>query len=622
MLQETLRVELEPLFHALTGNATPDHRNREEELQETLRSLLQTELRLHEDRMRRLISRSWINTSEESSSSQTPRAPPAPPERLSMSDVEAPPISMVQPLPGLIEGFEDERSERRPSGVPPIPGSKGQSLRCSFESGCNGVVPTPLSADKRTSAPPTSTDAEDDEQQNAIDRFMAQEVVSAESESYLRALQFKLQKNVVEKKLFDGIIISCIILNSLSMGVQGDWGVSHLGQPPPSEFETVDSIFAVIFTSELFLRIFVYNLQFLKRPEWRWNIFDCLVVGVQMFDIITGAVLPPQTSSPGSTNISFIRLIRMLRLLRILRLVRLLRFVAELRAMVMSIASSMKSLVWTLVLLFFVIFIMGVYLCQTIADRGLEDPSISGEEGIRQYYGGLFATMESLYQAITGGNDWRNLVEPLATRVSPIMPVVFVLYISFAVLAMMNVVTGIFVESALQTTRQDEENEMRRTLKDIFNKLDATEDGVITYVEFTQHLDQPEVKSTFESMGFDVQEAARLFRLLDTDHSGSIESQELLEGCLRLRGPATAMDVAIIQYSSKRVFEFHRSQFEVLVAALDIIINKLPEDSEFGEARTGKLDRALEQRRSMDSSKVFGSWTDFRPRKSYMPTSG
>eukprot|EP00930_Biecheleria_cincta_P028875 TRINITY_DN20104_c0_g1_i1.p1 TRINITY_DN20104_c0_g1~~TRINITY_DN20104_c0_g1_i1.p1 ORF type:complete len:629 (-),score=109.30 TRINITY_DN20104_c0_g1_i1:89-1924(-) len=596
MLQETLRVELESL------RSQP--RNREDELLESLRSSLQTELLLHEDRLRKLILKSGNLMSTTESPRNAPRAPPAPPEALGM-DSEENPSDGIQALPGLVE---DEHRHPRASS----PSGKQQQQQHAADHGepdLAKVVPAPTSADKAKgfekikSMQAFKTAGEEDED--------AEWIPSTGLGILLRILKTR----VVQSRYFDGLIISCILLNSFSMGLQGDWGVSHIGEKEPSDFETIEYVFACIFSSELLLRIVVYNRNIFRRPDWRWTIFDCLIVGLQIFDIVSAAAISSEdTKSHSNANFSFFRVLRVLRLLRILRLVRILRFVSELRSMVMSIASSMRSLAWTLVLLFFVIYVVAIYLTQTIADRGFDDPSIAEDPGISQYYASLFGTMESLYQAITGGIDWNDLVEPLTARVSPYMQGVFILYISFAVLAMMNVVTGIFVESALQTTRKDEEKEMKRTLKDIFMTLDSEDDGSICYDEFIQHLNKPEVKGTFESLGFDVQEAARLFQLLDTDHSGNIDGQELLEGCLRLRGPASAMDVAIIQYSSKRVFEFYRGKFQGVQESLDSILHKLLEDSE-PEKTPARNSCASMQ---VDPSKIFGAWK--RPRSAEKKT--
>ena len=243
----------------------------------------------------------------------------------------------------------------------------------------------------------------------------------------------------VENTCFSYVIITFIALNSLMMGIQADWMVTHVGQQAPVVFDALEYIFAVIFTWELVMRIFVYNIAFFKMPDWKWNIFDSVVVFLQVFDIITTLAVGGNNGG----NLNFMRLVRLMRLLRILRLMRVLRFVQELRSMVMSIAASLRSLMWTIILLAFLMYGVGVCLIQMIADKGLEEPRIMEiAPDIKLYYGSLVEALVSLFAGITGGIDWNDLLVPLEDQIGPWLAAVFVLYIAFAVLAMMNVVTG------------------------------------------------------------------------------------------------------------------------------------------------------------------------------------
>lgn len=62
--------------------------------------------------------------------------------------------------------------------------------------------------------------------------------------------------------------------------------------------------------------------------------------------------------------------------------------------------------------------------------------------------------MLSMFQAINGGVDWALIFEPLIDNITPWSAVVFTLYIAFSLLAMLNVVTGVFVESVLKSTKR------------------------------------------------------------------------------------------------------------------------------------------------------------------------
>ena len=82
---------------------------------------------------------------------------------------------------------------------------------------------------------------------------------------------------------------------------------------------------------------------------------------------------------------------------------------------------------------------------------------------------------------------------------------------------------------------------------------------------FEEKLKSPAVQQYFQTLGLDVWDAWSFFKLLDQDAGGSVEVEEFLMGCLRLRGHATAIDVVkilqdqhwIIQTQDKFVKHVH-----------------------------------------------------------------
>lgn len=376
---------------------------------------------------------------------------------------------------------------------------------------------------------------------------------------------------LLSRQWFDMVIGFFIILNSVVLGVQADWNVQHIGQQEPDFFGVSEKVFAVVFTSELALRIFGYGIRrFYCGPDWRWAFFDTFIVTLQIFDEITTLLLVDPTAAQNG-NLGFMRVIRILRLLRIMRLVRILQFVNELRTMVMSVANSMRSLGWTILLMLLIKYIIGVYLCQLVADTGSENPAALSTE-LMYWFGNLPRAVLSLYQAMTGGVDWNDLSEPLETSISPIMSVVFALYIAFAVLAMMNVVTGVFVESALGSAREDREREVIHAVRKIFNMGDANKNGVLSWQEFAGTLEDPSNARYFATIGINAQEARGLFNLLDADDSGSISVQEFIQGCLRLRGQAKAIDMATLIYMTKRMVFWLQDRLEFVEVSLEKIL--------------------------------------------------
>merc|ERR1711971_157349 len=212
----------------------------------------------------------------------------------------------------------------------------------------------------------------------------------------------------------------------------------------------------------------------------------------------------------------------------------------------------MKSLCWTIVLLLMIMYAIGVYLTQLASDHLIELTKTADAEAwnaageLRDYFGSLGDAVFSLYQSITGGINWKDLATPLMDQISPWMSVFVSAYVAFCVLALMNIVTGVFVESALQTAKSDKENFMLNLVQELFDKVDSDGSGEVTWDEFRQYLKEPEMIMYFEAFDLDIDEAEDLFQLLDLDESGSIGFEEFANGCFRLRGPAKSMDLAAL----------------------------------------------------------------------------
>eukprot|EP00747_Dinoflagellata_sp_TGD_P109278 gnl/TRDRNA2_/TRDRNA2_170626_c0_seq1.p1 gnl/TRDRNA2_/TRDRNA2_170626_c0~~gnl/TRDRNA2_/TRDRNA2_170626_c0_seq1.p1 ORF type:complete len:308 (-),score=66.17 gnl/TRDRNA2_/TRDRNA2_170626_c0_seq1:299-1138(-) len=252
----------------------------------------------------------------------------------------------------------------------------------------------------------------------------------------------------------------------------------------------------------------------------------------------------------------FMRILRILRLVRLLRIVRVMRYIAELRAIVLSIAGSMRSLLWTIALLFLIMYIIGIVFTQIFADytrdvgiTGAEGLDDEDEEALRISFGSLLRSILSLYEAISGGKDWDDLVTPLIA-LNPFFGLIFVFYIAFALLALMNVVTGVFVEAALKSAKDDEEKSMLESLNTLFCTM--ADDGVMKLNQFEEMVDDPEMAIVLKSLDLVPEETKALFMLMDMDDSGEIDYEEFLNGCLKLRGPAKSIDLTTVMHENRK----------------------------------------------------------------------
>jgi len=246
-------------------------------------------------------------------------------------------------------------------------------------------------------------------------------------------------------------------------------------------------------------------------------------------------------------------------LMRVLRVMRVLRLISELRTIVSSIVGSMKSLGWAILLLLLMIYIVGVFFTQQINQYMVElDPSVAKNDKqiiLNQYFGSLLRTILSLFQAMSGGIDWDSLADPLIREIHPALGFAFTAYIAFAILALLNVVTGVFVQTALQSARDEEDAFLTDQIISLFHmRANAELAGLgksaqtLTSYEVEEVLaNQGEAVKEWRAIDLKPEEAKYLFNLLDIERKGEVDFEEFLSGCLRLKGSAKSIDMLAVK---------------------------------------------------------------------------
>lgn len=389
---------------------------------------------------------------------------------------------------------------------------------------------------------------------------------------------------LVSLEAFDYIMGLAIFANAILMGIQADLAVqsARTGAMEPPAVRAIAVVLGVIFTIGLVLRIFAYRLDFFTKPGWKWNVFDFTLVFLQISEEVVTAAAYTGADNSRSVNLSFMRILRVLRLVRIVRLVRVLRLIRELRTLVQSIASTMTSLLWTVVLLLLLIFVVGICFTQVVADVAAESPQLL-QEGTDtfEFYGSLMRSVMSLYQSITSGVSWRDASLPLE-RHSAVMGLVFAVYIAFAALAMLNVITGVFVESAMASAREENTVTVVSRMREIVEQMNINESGQMTWEQFEGQLDNPVMEAYFKSIDLSVTEARSLFLLLDIDDQGFIDVEEFIAGCCRIHGPAKAIDLTTLMCQVRKLHMELRDHAQWVVECLSTAGFATPVNSMYG----------------------------------------
>eukprot|EP00929_Paragymnodinium_shiwhaense_P104079 TRINITY_DN6806_c0_g1_i1.p1 TRINITY_DN6806_c0_g1~~TRINITY_DN6806_c0_g1_i1.p1 ORF type:complete len:748 (+),score=143.19 TRINITY_DN6806_c0_g1_i1:117-2360(+) len=300
-----------------------------------------------------------------------------------------------------------------------------------------------------------------------------------------------------------------------------------------------------IFGLEVLVRLAAYKVRFFVKGSiicW-WNLFDCVCVGVQSVD----------------TALQFVKLeehmlqdaLQSLRIVQILRLVRACRGVPQLRMLITSILRTIGSLFWTSVLFFALTYITAVYLAFVVVTRS--GRSRTEDHLLDNLFGSFPRALLTVLQCATGGIDWNDVAEPLMVYVSKVSCACLVGYVVFTILAMMNVIAGMFIDGVMRRAQQEKDSSELARVTKLFQQLDIDNSGSLTWEEIETQMQQKAVVERFAALGIDTGDAGMLFKLLDTDKSGTIDCSDFLRGVARLRGTARAIDVMMLLRQLKNV---------------------------------------------------------------------
>jgi hypothetical protein len=254
--------------------------------------------------------------------------------------------------------------------------------------------------------------------------------------------------------------------------------------------------------------------------------------------------------------------------------------------MVYSILRSGTSLLWSLILFFIIIYIFSIFLMQQVADTLYDKDADSANHDqlwasrLQKRWGSLMKSVYTMYACMSGGMNWAEVADDLLL-ISWTNAVCLGFFTFFTIFVVTNIITGIFVDTAIQSAQSDREEIIQEqmhsqeselmVLKDMFKETDHDDSGTISAEEFDAHLKDAKVRAHLASVGLAVHEALGLFKLLDVDHSGQIAIEEFVVGCMRLKGGAKSIDLATLMYENKRMVErfasfdgFTRENFALL----------------------------------------------------------
>lgn len=406
-----------------------------------------------------------------------------------------------------------------------------------------------------------------------------------------------------------------IIANTIFIGVEVEYEAAN-GPAHNIAFTFLEHIFGLSFLIELLLHLVAQGPKRFFLPSKNtptanlcWNYFDTFLVTTSVIEFAL-LVIFTETGSQVD-GISVIRLVRVFRITRILRLLRLARhlsrIVAPLNVLMHSIISTLKAMVWVILLLVIDLYFFSIIFTQVanfyvLSDEGIEsaaqlDASFLqagqvasnsrvgvGDGGsewddrslalLRQHWGSVPRSMLTLLETVSGGVDWDLVARPMG-RIHWVCMLIFLTFFAVTFFAFLNVITGFFCQTAIHEAEHDREMMLRNlqenkavyvaNLKEQFRSMfegKVEEDGTMPHSAHTISLDEFErlikddkVAGFFLLLDIDTEDAWTMFNLLDATSSGVIDAEEFVDGCLRLKGPAKSIDLATFRDDTRRMLD-------------------------------------------------------------------
>lgn len=353
-------------------------------------------------------------------------------------------------------------------------------------------------------------------------------------------------KQLLKDQRFETLVGCVIIANSLCMGMETSWEIQGRDSTP---FQILEHFFLAVYVFELSLHFGVYGCSCLKNS---WVLFDFILVST---GALSNYVVGPIMSSIHANNsesmkdgMSGILIMRMLRLFRLARAIRFLVIFKTLWLLVSGLMHSAGTIAYTFSLILLILYVFSCMALELITKRLQHDHiPIEVQTIVQTQFPDLMITMLTLMQFVSM-DSIASIYFPLITY-DPFLVIFFIPFILIVSICLMNLVTAVIVEGAIEQGNQDKEaqsrykqhkfNKMLPGLKAMFRELDKDGNGTVTMQELQQ---APEKLRQKLEQVMKADSLAELFEMVDVDESGECDIDEFCDGVAKLINSDTPVE--------------------------------------------------------------------------------
>jgi len=359
---------------------------------------------------------------------------------------------------------------------------------------------------------------------------------------------------IVRSTAFQFFSVALILGNALLLGIAASSNTrKELCRLDPNlqsgafhtyaSYDTWQLVFNILFWIEFLLRIVAYRSLFLRGREYRWNIFDSLIVGMSIVEYLV----------PIEINFFTLRLIRVFRIGRLSKTFNSVPFIRNLDRMIAACMDAIRACLPACSVILLTTYLFGVFILLGVRESLKRQSTPEYPlQGLSTMFGDISAVMLTLFMSVSNGISWQVCYEELR-KIGWTYQLFFVAFIVVMELCVLNMVMGIFVDMIQQARRPDHEEviaqeekerqKQTRKLIQIFFEADDDGSGTLSVGEFQNRIASKDFRYALAACNIDLENLNTVFELMDVNADSELSIDEFVAGVERLRGSARSVDV-------------------------------------------------------------------------------
>lgn len=373
--------------------------------------------------------------------------------------------------------------------------------------------------------------------------------VSFRGEKTMWAYTRSLVKIFIHSRLFDVMMGMVITVNTFMIGVELTWDLEGIST---RSLITLEEVFLCIYLVELALRFVGEGWRCLMSHWVKFDLFLALVGVLNLWLL--------QLVKADGTAFGFLTVLKMLRLGRLARTVRLLVKFKVLWMLVRGLLNSAGTMFYVFFLLTIIFYIFSAIGVELITNNVLAKSDEEFGAIVAANFASLPDTMLTLVQFMcmdSIGSIYRPLIQKDFTLTFYFMVVILVVPV-----VLMNLITAIIVNSALEQASSDKEVEamyeqerrarMIKQLRKVFLNLDTDDSGQVNRDEIAFI---SEVDRYFLEQSTTIRDPAEVFNALNVDGRESLGIDEFCDGILKLATSKASIEVQRMEKQVNIMFD-------------------------------------------------------------------